>query len=182
MGNCCVQEIMEGKDSCAIPPQKGYTRLPSLFAGLSLAFHPWISPHYKVVGIRRSEGKMDHFQIEIYSSETSRWRLFGDPFYVDDVRFCFDNGTYLNGCVRWLSYGPKPLYLNVREERIMQMPMPQIDVFKKSYRYVRRRVGWPFASYCCFHIQSKTTSIRCVRDGKRSVWLVRQVPCESFRN
>ena len=84
---------------------------------------------------------MDHFQIEIYSSETRRWRLSGDPFYVDDVRFCFDNGTYLNGCVRWLSYGPKSLYLNVREERIMQMPMPQIDVFKKSYRYVGESGG-----------------------------------------
>ncbi|EXC20952.1 F-box protein [Morus notabilis] len=60
----------------------GCIRIMNSFS-LSLAFDPWESSHYKVVCVRNSDSHRDHYQIQIYSSETRRWWLSGDPVYVD---------------------------------------------------------------------------------------------------
>ncbi|GMN41038.1 hypothetical protein TIFTF001_010270 [Ficus carica] len=145
------------------PTTTGYTLLPPLFEdrgctirttlGLSLAFHPWISPHYKVICVRCSELKKGHFQIMIYSSETLQWRDSGDPFNIDGVYYNFRQGVFLiNGCVHWLSYSSKSLCFNVREERLMPMPMPQIDEYK--YRYYGESRGHLHLIASAFNPQS----------------------------
>ncbi|XP_074362757.1 F-box protein At5g07610-like [Apium graveolens] len=105
--------------------------------GMSLAFDPIKSPHYKVICVRHSELIRQLFQIEIYSSETLLWRVSGQPFAAP-IRTSFQNCTYWNGSVHWWrgsadcwnlfthiyreeQYG---LYFKVDEERLEQLPMP----------------------------------------------------------
>lgn len=92
---------------------------------MSLAFDPSKSPHYKVVCVRRSEMSPDHFQIEIYSSETGPWRVSGQPF-IAHSNTNFKGGVYWNGCIHWINdWGvPDFLYFNVDQERLDTMPMP----------------------------------------------------------
>ncbi|KAH0677762.1 hypothetical protein KY285_025563 [Solanum tuberosum] len=60
------------------PTTKHYTALPksvletenSKIHGISLAFDPAKSPHYKVICVRDSVSSPQHYQIEIYSSQT----------------------------------------------------------------------------------------------------------------
>ncbi|KAH0676471.1 hypothetical protein KY285_024272 [Solanum tuberosum] len=76
------------------PTTKHYTALPksvletenSKIHGISLAFDPAKSPHYKVICVRDSVSSPQHYQIEIYSAQTGPWRLSGDPF-IADVNF-----------------------------------------------------------------------------------------------
>ncbi|KAG5607315.1 hypothetical protein H5410_028807 [Solanum commersonii] len=90
------------------PTTKHYTTLPksvletenSKIHGISLAFDPAKSPHYKVICVRDSMSSPQHYQIESYSSQTGPWRLSGDPFIVD---VNFSKGVYWNGSIYWIS-------------------------------------------------------------------------------
>ncbi|KAG8381630.1 hypothetical protein BUALT_Bualt06G0141600 [Buddleja alternifolia] len=76
--------------------------------GLNLAFDPLKSPYYKIICVRatrrRSGGLLRGWwqccQIEVYESETSTWKLCGEPFFAPrDVRF--DHGIYWNDAIHW---------------------------------------------------------------------------------
>ncbi|KAK6790005.1 hypothetical protein RDI58_013805 [Solanum bulbocastanum] len=90
------------------PTTKHYTTLPksaletqnSKIHGISLAFDPAKSLHYKVVCVRDSMSSPQHYQTEIYSSQTGPWRLSGDPF-IADVNF--SKGVYWNGLIYWIN-------------------------------------------------------------------------------
>ncbi|KAL5569815.1 hypothetical protein UlMin_026390 [Ulmus minor] len=128
------------------PTTKKYTVLPlpsrSRFAcGLSLAFDPSRSPHYKVVCVSDfdpiDEDDEDNRQIEMYSSETGTWRLSGDSFYAP-ITSQFRDGVFWNGSVHWINLWGTPLYFNVEEERLSHMPLPPVPVDwdgKKKIRY-----------------------------------------------
>ncbi|CAL5322917.1 unnamed protein product [Camellia sinensis] len=90
----------------------------------NLAFDPSKSPHYKVVSVNFSWGLPDHYELEIFSSETSLWSPSGDPFNSD---VSFNLGVFWNGALHWIStFGGDSLYFNVDEERLETMPMPPI--------------------------------------------------------
>ncbi|GER29578.1 F-box family protein [Striga asiatica] len=87
--------------------------------GMSLAFDPINSPHYKVISIT------DHnqCQLKIYSSETGSWRNHGQP---PQVGVDFENGVYWNGAIHWTSNENRndSLYFNVDNQLFGTMPIP----------------------------------------------------------
>ncbi|KAJ8540179.1 hypothetical protein K7X08_026568 [Anisodus acutangulus] len=115
------------------PTTKQYTALPKSVLGtenskihaISLAFDPAKSPHYKVVCVRDSVSSPQHYQIEIYSSETGPWRFSGGPF-IADVNFY--NGIYWNGSIHWISTSGNltSLCYNLDLETLGVMPMPPL--------------------------------------------------------
>ncbi|KAL8149306.1 F-box protein At5g07610-like [Apium graveolens] len=130
------------------PTTGQYTTLPQItrkyskyVCSMTLAYDPVKSPYYKVVCVRRSETSRQHFQIEIYSSQTQLWRVSGQPFIPPEYTE-FQNSIYWNGSVHWWNgsihwwngfvYGGArfkrresyTLYFKVEEERVEQLPMP----------------------------------------------------------
>ncbi|XVF49412.1 hypothetical protein PTKIN_Ptkin04bG0009800 [Pterospermum kingtungense] len=135
------------------PTRKQYTVLPGLVGprpssrssrnifGVSLAFDPSRSPHYKVICIRNRDADLpDHYQIEIYSSKTGPWRPSGCVFAAPS-NVQFKNGVYWNGAIHWLSdWGDSSLCFDVEQEQIRDMPMPImttpfVNGDTLSYRY-----------------------------------------------
>ncbi|XP_031108467.1 F-box protein At5g07610-like [Ipomoea triloba] len=93
-----------------------------IIRGMSLAFDPASSPHYKVVCIRDSESARDHYEIEVFPSETGHWRAVGDPFLSN---VCFRNSVYWNGTIHWIStWEFTILSFNVYQETRGTMPAP----------------------------------------------------------
>ncbi|CAN4116496.1 unnamed protein product [Withania somnifera] len=109
-----------------LPRPGGEKQITKVVLGMELAFHPWKSPHYKVICTRRSELDPDeHYQIEIYSSETKKWRVSGPPFPAHyNIGFAY-TGVYWNSVIYW-ACGDKALGFNVEQERLEKFPMPCI--------------------------------------------------------
>ncbi|KAL2248562.1 F-box protein At5g07610-like [Sesamum indicum] len=117
------------------PTTKRFSALPKLdgaswgstgVRGMSLAFDPAKSPHYKVVCVRGFDVDSEeyHYQFEVYSSEKGPWRKCGEPFTAD---VDFENGVYWNGAVHWISNGAgDSFYFNTDSEVLEKMPMPPI--------------------------------------------------------
>lgn len=105
-------------------PRRCKRSLPDAFRGLTLAFEPAKSPHYRVVCVRALRPS-NVYQIVIYSSETGTWRDSGEVF-KDDLDTGFKEGVYWNGRVHWISgLGKKSsLCFHVEEEKLGLMPMP----------------------------------------------------------
>ncbi|XVF54911.1 hypothetical protein PTKIN_Ptkin05aG0218500 [Pterospermum kingtungense] len=106
---------------------------------VSLAFDPTDSSHYKVVGVRTSSPEVGFLQIfnhepacfvyriEIYSSQTSSWRLSGNPFIAHSTTK-FWGGVFWHGAIHWIDESNRDasLYFNVEEEKLQKMPMPSL--------------------------------------------------------
>ncbi|XP_059669336.1 F-box protein At5g07610-like [Cornus florida] len=108
------------------------------FDGLSLAFDPSKSPHYKVVCVWSIVLlNHEHFQIEIYSSETKFWRKSGELFTAYDTNF--HGGVYWNGAINWVSFSGDSLYFNVDNDRLRTMAMLPIrdGQYERPFRYFR---------------------------------------------
>ncbi|XVF11233.1 hypothetical protein REPUB_Repub08aG0008700 [Reevesia pubescens] len=128
------------------PTIKQYTVLPGIgpgphgrslrnIFGVSLAFDPSKSPHYKVICIRNCDSDLpDHYQIEIYSSRTGPLRPSGCTFAAPS-NVQFKNGVFWNGAIHWLSEWGDSLYFDVEEEQIRDMPMPAVVEDVRLYRY-----------------------------------------------
>ncbi|KAH6813613.1 hypothetical protein C2S51_022631 [Perilla frutescens var. frutescens] len=76
--------------------------------GLNLVFDPLKSLHYKIVCIRAAPRRSfsfwrswwRHCQIEVYESNTSTWKLCGEPFLAPRD-LIFDHGVEWKGCIHW---------------------------------------------------------------------------------
>ncbi|XP_009783914.1 F-box protein At5g07610-like [Nicotiana sylvestris] len=113
--------------------------------GMSLAFDPWKSPHYKVICLRISELEPENDQIEIYSSESKKWRVSG-PSFPKRYDLSFRHGlVYWNGAI-YVSYIKR---FNLEQEKFEIFPMPncfdgqewdkedhRIVYFGESYGYL----------------------------------------------
>ncbi|KAK3221142.1 hypothetical protein Dsin_015112 [Dipteronia sinensis] len=140
------------------PTTKQFLTLPrpggqisTIVCGITLAFDPDKSPHYKVVCVRKlksSQGYLgiysrlenaypfEHhylgnylwYQIEIYSSETRSWRLSVKSF-IAQHSVNFRRGVFWNGAVHWVNcFGPS-LYFKVDDdEKLRKMPMPATPI------------------------------------------------------
>lgn len=107
-----------------LPRLRGYRQTSKAVIGMKLAFDPWKSPNYKVVCIRMSDDQ--HYQVEIYTSETKKWRVVGPPFLARyDIGFAY-TGVYWNGAIYW-ECGDNSLRFNVEREMFEKFPMPSID-------------------------------------------------------
>ncbi|GMJ00167.1 hypothetical protein like AT5G07610 [Hibiscus trionum] len=126
------------------PTTKHYTVLPSptlgssrnYAFGVSLAFDPLKSSHYKVICIMNSDPDLpEHCRVQIYSSETGPWRPSGRPF-VAPSNVQFKNGVFWNGAIHWLSDWGDSLCFEVEEEKMRDIPMPSVvNEDLKPYRY-----------------------------------------------
>ncbi|XP_047322088.1 F-box protein At5g07610-like [Impatiens glandulifera] len=100
--------------------------------GVSLAFDPSKSLHYKLVclwsnPIRstvepriRSE---TYYQVEIYSSETRSWKVLDVNFTLPyRHRPDFYNGIYWNDSIIWFCSSGDSVYFQIEEERIGTIP------------------------------------------------------------
>ncbi|KAJ7974833.1 putative F-box family protein [Quillaja saponaria] len=127
------------------PTTKQYSLLPpfgssngalrTVFA-VSLAFDPFKSPYYKVVCVRDSGSSGNHFQFEIYSSDTGLWRVCGSSLSAfSNVQFY--GGVYWHGSVHWISTLGNSLYFNIDKEEVQELPMPPIPDFslKRVFNY-----------------------------------------------
>ncbi|KAK6122201.1 hypothetical protein DH2020_044053 [Rehmannia glutinosa] len=101
--------------------------------GMSLAFDPSKSPHYKVVCVRGLIPCFRPFkrQFEVYSSETGgSWRKCGEPF-LSEVNFQ-DGGVYWNGAIHWISHrGKYSLYFNPEDDEMPRV-MPKLPISNDS--------------------------------------------------
>lgn len=138
------------------PTTKQYTTLPQLKAhsgnigmifGVNLAFDHSMSPHYKVICIRRlnfAQYDIDylHCQIEIYSSEAGPWRHSGSSFSVA-YDTGFHQGVHWKSSIHWLSASNNSLYCyHIDEERASEMPLPHIpNVGERMFEYFGETEG-----------------------------------------
>ncbi|GKV33877.1 hypothetical protein SLEP1_g42323 [Rubroshorea leprosula] len=111
------------------PTTNQYTVLPratsafSAVFGIHLAFDPSKSVHYRVVLVRSSDSGPQSYQLEIYSSDTCRWRLFGEPFDSDVKPY---NGVFCHGAIHWMSGRGRFLCFDLDQERFRHMPALEI--------------------------------------------------------
>ncbi|TXG70580.1 hypothetical protein EZV62_005515 [Acer yangbiense] len=125
----------------------------TIVRGMTLAYDPHKSPHYKVVCVRKPNSGQDYmgiysrlkdylsnysrYQIEIYSSEMRSWKVSGRSFIAhDDVDF--RRGVFWNGAVHWVNfYISHCLYFKVDDEKLRKMPMPATPI-PDDWDYGRR--------------------------------------------
>lgn len=105
----------------------------SAIYGVTLAFDPSKSPHYKVICIRNSDVADGQFQIEIYSSETGPWRISSLGAFAADFTTQFDDGVFWNGAVHWFCPSGTSLYFKIDEERLCEMPMLPVPDDSETY-------------------------------------------------
>ncbi|KAB2007075.1 hypothetical protein ERO13_D10G001700v2 [Gossypium hirsutum] len=110
------------------PTTKQYFPLPNLECrtvfGISIAYDPNRSPHYKIVSICDSYLSKNHRQIKIYSPVTGSWKPSGKPFTVPDEDMLFNRGVFWNGSLHWIGMGNLALRFNPETELMLTMPMP----------------------------------------------------------
>ncbi|MED6112438.1 hypothetical protein PIB30_061740 [Stylosanthes scabra] len=107
---------------CKIPPPHCEG---SEINGVSLAFDPSKSPHYKVVCVSKKERDMS-FQIEIYSSNKGSWRALICDFVTAPHGTNFHHGVFCNGVIHWLSRLESTLMsFNVDEEQVRDTLLPR---------------------------------------------------------
>lgn len=114
------------------PTTKQFAIVPSLPGGMDvrktirfmgLAFHQTDCPHYKVICIHRAKPDEDLFQIQIYSSETRKWKVsdqtFSAPYYT-----LFTAGVYWNQAIHWAPSCLNPSYFKLDVQQLEKLPLP----------------------------------------------------------
>ncbi|KAM3702035.1 hypothetical protein ACJW30_05G222100 [Castanea mollissima] len=136
---CCLEE--ERKYYICKPTTRQYKPLPrpacNTVNGISIAFDPKRSPHYKVICICGHDLLAKHCQIKIYNSyEGCSWRDSGNPFVVLD-EFLFNRGVFWKGALHWVGKGKFSLGFDVERELLFTTPMPPIPE-----GWAERRLGY----------------------------------------
>ncbi|KAL7253715.1 hypothetical protein ACSBR1_008127 [Camellia fascicularis] len=106
-------------------PTLGFGSPRPVVHGVNFAFDPSKSPHYKVICVWSSDLSSEHYQIEIYSSNTGPWRVSGQHFTAHD-NIQFNGGVYWNGAIHWLSIWGDSLCFDFDKECLQIMPMPPL--------------------------------------------------------
>ncbi|CAH1445686.1 unnamed protein product [Lactuca virosa] len=132
------------------PTTKQFALVPSVPGGMDvrktirfmgLAFHQTDCVHYKVVCFHRAKpdeylfAKPDEdlFRIQIYSSETGKWKIsdqsFSAPYYTS-----FSSGVYLNHALYWAPSCVSASYFKLDTEEIQSLPLPVAVASFGGYR------------------------------------------------
>ncbi|KAK9051335.1 hypothetical protein SSX86_027962 [Deinandra increscens subsp. villosa] len=113
------------KQFAIIPLVPGGLAVRQTIRFMGLAFHPTDCVHYKVVCVRALEPDGGLFQIQIYSSETRKWKISIESFSVDH-KPTFKNGVYWNGAIHWApSYRNLHMYFKLDVEQLQPLPLPE---------------------------------------------------------
>ncbi|XP_076954520.1 F-box protein At5g07610-like [Bidens hawaiensis] len=98
---------------------------------MALAFHHTHFVHYKVVCICSLEPYGDLFQIQVYSSDTKKWKIFIKSFSVQAP--AFRSLVYWNGAVYWTPGSQNNLfYFKLDAEELQMLPLPVEMMTNKS--------------------------------------------------
>ncbi|GJZ28478.1 F-box protein-like protein [Tanacetum coccineum] len=119
------------KQFAIIPCVPGGTDVRKTICSMSLVYNKEDCVHYKVVCIRRAKEigvlfqipDQDLFQIQIYSSDSGKWKLLNDSFSADYYTFS-SCGVYWNGAIHWAPWRYDPLYINLEVEQLRKLPLP----------------------------------------------------------
>ncbi|PWA45136.1 F-box family protein [Artemisia annua] len=119
------------KQFAIIPSVPGGTDVRKTIRFMGLAYNKEDCVHYKVLCIRRAKsngvwfqnGDQDLFQIQIYSSDTGKWKILNDSFSTDYYT-SFYSGVYWNGAIHWAPSCLDPLYFKLDVEHLEKLPLP----------------------------------------------------------
>ncbi|XP_057803562.1 F-box protein At5g07610-like [Salvia miltiorrhiza] len=97
--------------------------------GLTLAFDPSKSPHYKIVCVRAKmkppSAHERHCRIEVYNSQSLTWRLCLEPL-VAPIGANFSSGVHCNNVIHWDNYPRAHLYYNISKNVIGNLPHARV--------------------------------------------------------
>ncbi|XP_076941737.1 F-box protein At5g07610-like [Bidens hawaiensis] len=114
------------------PTTKQFALIPSVPGGrnvrrtirfMGLAYHQTNCVHYKVVCIRNAEVNGELFQIQIYSSDTGKWKICSESF-SDNYYTYFSYGVFWNGAMHWAPASRSHLYFKIEDEKLQMLPLP----------------------------------------------------------
>ncbi|KAK4489391.1 hypothetical protein RD792_005200 [Penstemon davidsonii] len=130
------QNFKDRKYYVCNPTTKHSFRIPPLdepIMGMALAFDPAKSPNYHVVCVNQCRMNCDlMLQIQIYSSETSSWKMCGDPF---SAHAYYGRPVYWNGSINWIDISFAYFsYFNIDRQVLRRTLAPPIHV-SGSTRY-----------------------------------------------
>ncbi|KAD4982818.1 hypothetical protein E3N88_19489 [Mikania micrantha] len=126
----CYSDRGYGKYYVFNPTTKQIAIIPSVLGGqyarstirfMGLAFHQTDCVHYKVVCIRGVDSAGELFQIQIYSSDTGKWKISNETFSANTW---FTFGVYWNGGIHWAPACRNPLYFKLMDEQLRKLPLP----------------------------------------------------------
>lgn len=113
------------------------------FLGFNLGFDPARSPYYHVLCVSASKIEENSYSIDVYSSETQKWRKrvidpFRTPFDVE-----FDHGVYWEGRVYWLSHTEMTIFYDFEKECVETLLLPKSinGAYIERFRYFGESCG-----------------------------------------
>ncbi|CAI9302297.1 unnamed protein product [Lactuca saligna] len=128
---CCSKKI---KRDCRYyvfnPTTKQFALIPSVPGGghvrrticfMGLAFHQTDCPRYKLVCIRYIRRDEKLFQIQIYSSDTEKWKISDQSFSANSYT-SFSSGVYWHQAIHWAHSNGNPSYFKLDTEELQTMP------------------------------------------------------------
>ncbi|GKB73182.1 F-box protein-like protein [Tanacetum coccineum] len=127
------------KQFAIIPSVPGGTYVRESIHFMGLAYDKEDCVDYKVVcilrakanGVLRQTAEQDLFQIQIYSSDTGKWKIVKD-YFLADCYTSFSCGVYWNGAIHW-ARGSDPLYFNLEVEQLRKLPLPVTTMYSLFY-------------------------------------------------
>nr|XP_043617910.1 F-box protein At5g07610-like [Erigeron canadensis] len=111
------------KQFTIIPPIHGRRKDRRLICFMGLAYHITDCVHFKVVCIRYAKVFEDLLQVQIYSSDTGKWKILNESFSVPHYTF-LRSGVYWKGAFHWIPSCLDPMYLNLKTNKLQKLPLP----------------------------------------------------------
>ncbi|KAK9051333.1 hypothetical protein SSX86_027960 [Deinandra increscens subsp. villosa] len=111
------------KQSAIVPPVPGGKAVHETIRFMGLAFHQTDCVHYKVICIRALKPVRRLFQIQIYSSDTRKWKISIKSFSVDH-KPSFGKGVFWNGAIHWAPSVEDNFYFKIDVERLQSAALP----------------------------------------------------------
>ncbi|KAJ0439499.1 putative F-box associated interaction domain-containing protein [Helianthus annuus] len=114
------------------PTTKQFAVIPSLPGGLKvrrsilhmgLAFHPTDCVHYKLVCTRLVKPAKDLLQVQIYSSDTGKWKICPVTFHSSWL-FFQQQGVYWNGAFYLVPSYDNHLHFKIEAQQWHTFPLP----------------------------------------------------------
>ncbi|XP_071739013.1 F-box protein At5g07610-like [Rutidosis leptorrhynchoides] len=115
--------------------------------GMSIAFDPLKSPHYKVVSVfddfDRVSRAVHKYQIHVYSSKTRTCKLSYNLTITRYSQMMFETGVYWNNAIHWIDKVGFIVYFDLDQEMTHEIKAP----------FARR--GLDYENYVCYIFESR---------------------------
>ncbi|XP_076904308.1 F-box protein At5g07610-like [Bidens hawaiensis] len=118
-----------------LPSVPEWRSVDDTILSVALAFHQTDCVHYKVVCVCALERSRRLIQIQVYSSDTGKWKICVESFSSQKIKFRHHQVVYWNGAVHWAPdyRSNKILYYKLDVEQLQISPMPEGLVSHKVY-------------------------------------------------